>query len=83
MLAPVYLWRCRSVTVAWEYFQRDSPAAVLQHLLQLRGVVADILPVYLLYDVAHVEQPLPVNHATMKDSGNDQVVFLYTKCHAL
>lgn len=81
--ACVYLWRCRSVAVAREYLQCDSPTAVFEHLLQLGGVVAHILSVHFLYDVAHMEQTLPVNHASVKDSSNDQVVFLHPKGHAL
>lgn len=79
----VYLRGGGSVSVAREYFQRDSSAAVFEHLLQLRGVVADVLPVHFLYDVAHMEETLLVNHAPVKDSSDDKVVFLHTKCHAL
>lgn len=79
----VYLRRCRSVTVTGEYLQRDPAAAVFEHFLQLGGVVADVLPVHFLYDVTHMEQALPVNHAAMQDPSNDQVVFLHAKCHTL
>lgn len=78
-----YLWRCRSVPVTGEDLQRDASAAVFQHLLQLCGVVADILAIHLFNDVTHVEQALPVYHAAVEDPGNDQVIFFYTKGHAL
>lgn len=79
----VYLRRRWSVPVAGEDFQRDPAAAVLEHLLQLGGVVAHVLPVHFLYDVAHVEEALPVDHAAVEDPRDHQVVLLHTKCHSL
>lgn len=78
-----YLWWWCSVPVAGKYFESDATAAVLQHVLQLRGVVAHVLAVHFLYDVAHVKQALPVNHAAVKDSGDDQVVFFHSESYTL
>lgn len=83
VLVRAHLWRSRSVSVAREYFQGDPSAAVFEHLLELSGIIANVFPVYFLNDVAHVEQTLSVNHASVKDSRDHQVVFLHTKCHTL
>ncbi|TNN72187.1 hypothetical protein EYF80_017615 [Liparis tanakae] len=39
---------------------------------RLRGVVADVLPVHLLYNVADVEQTLSVDHAAVKNPSDDE-----------
>lgn len=79
----LHLWRCRSIPVAGEDLQRDPSAAVFQHLLQLCGVVPNILAIHLFDDVTHVEQSLPVYHAAMENPGDDQVIFFYAKSHTL
>lgn len=83
LFSSVHLRGRRSLSVAREDFQSDPPAAVFEHLLQLSGIVADVLPVHLFDDVAHMEQTLPVNHAPVEDSSDDQVVFLHSKRHTL
>lgn len=83
LFSSVHLRGRRSLSVAREDFQSDPPAAVFEHLLQLSGIVADVLPVHLFDDVADMEQTLPVDHAPMEDPSNDQVVFLHSKRHAL
>lgn len=69
--------------IAGQYLQHHAAARLLQHLLEHFGVIANLLAVHLFDDVTHVEQPLLIDHAAMKDPGNHQLAALHSERHSL
>lgn len=74
---------CVWLLVAGQYLQHHTAARLLQHLLEHFGVVANLLAVHLLDDVADVEQTLLVDHAPVEDPGNHQLAALYSEGDSL
>lgn len=74
---------CVWLLVAGQDLQHHTAAGLLQHLLEHFGVVAHLLAVHLLDDVAHVEQALLVNHATVEDPGYHQLAILHSERYSL
>lgn len=74
---------CVRLLVAGQYLQHHAAARLLQHLLEHFGVVANLLAVHLFDDVAHVEQPLLIDHAAVEDPGDHQLAALHSECHSL
>lgn len=79
----VYLWWCWGISIAGQYFQCDPSTTFFQHLLELSGIIADIFPIHLLYDVTHMQQPLPVNQPSVKDASDHQVTLVHSEGHTL
>lgn len=82
-IQPRHLRGWGGFSVAGHHPEGDSPAAVLQQLLQLPGVATHHMAVHLEDDVTRVQHALPVDGAAVQDPRDHRLAALHTKCHTL